>query len=986
MELGLHYAVILPIIGIIGVALSLASLASRDWRLHKAILERSIQILLVGWLIYMIPFITLDYRLAEVAENSSNGLSMAIRIATSWSGGGSSLYFMSTVTGLGVLYILRRGNTPNSFTASAAISLLVILLAALLNGAFDVTRGGGGMGLNPLLKSYWIIPHPLTTFGGYALLLVGALALLSGVRRGLVLFLLGWSLLSMGITLGAYWSYETFGWGGYWAWDPVEIAELVVWLAAVAALHSIGPLEGLRKTMLLMLASSVPLALYVTRSGLSPLHSFASANIGSIILLSLSIGYLGLALYTLVSSDGASRVIEGIRRAFRGRIVSQISIIIAGLLLIVISLFVYASLLAPSILTAISINAMVPTMSEGVRFYHPVLYPLFLVAIAFLPGYFLAKEIGGKGFLSMLVITGILAVTSYVAVDKAVIQPAPMAPRTTNIMIMVGLAVSSIVLGSIVISILYPLYTAFKRRRIPGSQYRLLSIKLIHLGVVLVFIGVLLSGTYAFNDTYFETYKIPLNGSVDVGGATIELVDYKFERGQGVIDLYTHVAGKRNTAFLAWQAINLLKMDVAPAIKDVKLALEEVSTNASAATLRELLVDRNTLKISQNTTITGVGDILINDIVTGTNETIAMNTSITITFIEPNMTIDMTPIVSDSGELEGAWLSVGVGGTRALLLSNMSEARIAGTHSYYTIIFRDPAELKLGNITIRVKEAALYPDLPGGNGSIGFGKPVEGGLEINVPYMLVVEGELEYRGQVYQLPGRYERGLYLYIVMERGDAVVLEETMKSTLSNMLSDTGLFMKMSSSIPGRIPLPREVLEGARLKLTLKISEGGETRIVEPVIRFEANGEALGIHGLVTDTIIIGRGLSDLYINVQPPHAQGFFNTYHELLVYYLSEARHGLKPEEYLSLVGVMAAGYNIGSVTGMSHVEAGFQVEQAMIDLYLLAEKYDPASSNIKSDGITIMVKVVPGVDLIWIGVAVMAVSGLFSAWFYSRRV
>src|SRR6185369_8698917 len=140
-----------------------------------------------------------------------------------------------------------------------------------------------GRGLNPLLQDPAMIAHPPILFLGYAgftmpfALMVGALCAgrqdnhwISTTRRWL---LASWLFLTVGILLGAQWAYVELGWGGYWAWDPVENASLLPWLTGTALLHSIMPQQ--HRGMLKMwnaglIAATFVLCIfgtYLTRSG-----------------------------------------------------------------------------------------------------------------------------------------------------------------------------------------------------------------------------------------------------------------------------------------------------------------------------------------------------------------------------------------------------------------------------------------------------------------------------------------------------------------------------------------------------------------------------------------------------------------------------------------------------------------------------------------------------------------------------------------------
>ncbi len=970
----MHYAIVLPLLSILGLLGALANTVVGDYRGHRELLRISLIMMVLGWVVYTIPFLVLDYRLGEVARGASDGLGIPLRLAVSWSGGGSSLYFFSAIAAAVALYLMGRG-AGAFFTVSVNLVLLISMVAAALNGAFDVVSVGGGAGLNPLLKSYWVIPHPLSTFGGYAILLVSSLAIYSGMKGRAVqaLFLSGWSLLTLGITFGGMWSYETFGWGGYWAWDPVEVAELAVWLAATAVLHSTGPLSGFRKPMLLLLASSVPLGLYVTRSGLSPLHSFAAANVGALALLSLSIGFLGLMLYLVGASREVHSVASMVVSSFRERSLPGVAVSVAGSMLIVASIFVYSSLLTPSILTAVGVGASIPTMAEGARFYHPVLYPLILAAVAVMPGFFLASRLSWRGFylyLAAVLLVG--AAASYMA-WAGISSPAPMAPASTRVMASLGLAVTSLSVALLLASL-----AGLSWRRVGPGRH--IALGIVHVGVGLTLAGILLSGTYAFNDYYFETYRVAVGEEVEIlPGTTLTIEDYWLEPGRGRIDLASHVAGKTSTSLLAWNALALLQEDLAPAIRDVKLAMEESRSNTSLRALKDLVL-QGTLTLDR-VEVSGRGRLALGDALTGVYDTMHEG-SISIVVWGPNITIDLVPRVGGSGSIEGAWLGVSIYGESAVVEAVASNATAVGVHSYYVVELEEPYNLSLGDGTVvSISSLALYPGVEEDQALV---EPAGRGLVLHKPHIVVASGLVYHGDTAFSAPGSYDRGVYMYIQVEKGEAAVLRDALGSSLAKYLADDEVLSRLSAPRPGDLPLPDSVLESVRLKLRLRVSLGDSERLLEPVIRFEANGEATGIHGLVTDTVIIRRGVDDIYISIQPPRVEGYFNTYHEPIIYYLSVAKKGLDPAEYLALVALMSAGYNMGGAGRLDSRAAALQVEQGIVDMYLLAERYRPEESSINTEGVIVQVKVVPGVNLLWAGAILMAMGGLLSALIHAK--
>jgi len=153
-----------------------------------------------------------------------------------------------------------------------------------------------GRGLNPLLRNPGMIFHPPLLFLGYAGFAIPAcLALavwLTGGERSFLpaahnVAVLSWIFLTAGIILGGWWSYMELGWGGYWAWDPVENASLVPWLVATAFLHTAvverrtGALVRTNVALAVVTFVACILGTYLVRSGaVESLHAFGSGGVG----------------------------------------------------------------------------------------------------------------------------------------------------------------------------------------------------------------------------------------------------------------------------------------------------------------------------------------------------------------------------------------------------------------------------------------------------------------------------------------------------------------------------------------------------------------------------------------------------------------------------------------------------------------------------------------------------------------------------------
>jgi cytochrome c-type biogenesis protein CcmF len=161
-----------------------------------------------------------------------------------------------------------------------------------------------GRGLNESLQNFWMVIHPPTLFVGYSSMMIPSAfalgALMSRqydrwVTRVMPWLAFSWMVLGTGLFLGAYWAYETLGWGGYWSWDPVENASIVPWFVGTALIHGLvaqrnkGNYKQANLFLALMAGTSVVLGSFIVRSGVlgeTSVHAFASpqGNVFAILL------------------------------------------------------------------------------------------------------------------------------------------------------------------------------------------------------------------------------------------------------------------------------------------------------------------------------------------------------------------------------------------------------------------------------------------------------------------------------------------------------------------------------------------------------------------------------------------------------------------------------------------------------------------------------------------------------------------------------
>jgi cytochrome c-type biogenesis protein CcmF len=265
-----------------------------------------------------------DFSLEYVASYSSTTLPTIYKITALWGGQQGSLLFwtllLSIFTAI-VAFQTRERNSeiaPYVLIVMAGVAIFFLAMLNFVTRPFDamVPVPAQGTDLNPLLQNYWMAIHPPSLYTGYVSTTVpfafASAALMTGrlddgwIRSTRRWALFAWFFLTLGNMFGARWAYEVLGWGGYWAWDPVENAAFMPWLVMTAYLHSVMVQE--RKDMLKVwnlaligLAFALTLfGTFITRSGvISSVHSFTQSGLGPYFLsflLVVVVAYTGLLL------------------------------------------------------------------------------------------------------------------------------------------------------------------------------------------------------------------------------------------------------------------------------------------------------------------------------------------------------------------------------------------------------------------------------------------------------------------------------------------------------------------------------------------------------------------------------------------------------------------------------------------------------------------------------------------------------------------
>lgn len=276
------------------------------------------------------------FELEYVASVTSRSMPLYLRITALWGGQSGSLLFWSwTLTLFTSAVTLRKWDRDHEFLPWVIIvSLITIVFFLVMIAFFEnpfmriwATSSGqlttalfqpagsypytlsDGQGLNPLLRHPGMIIHPPMLYLGFVSFVIpfafAVAALVTGrtddrwIRITRRWTLIAWLFLSLGLILGGRWAYDVLGWGGYWGWDPVEIAAFMPWLTGTAFLHSVmiqekrGMLKHWNMVLIILTYCLVIFGTFLTRSGvLSSVHAFAQSAIGPLFFAYIGITFI----------------------------------------------------------------------------------------------------------------------------------------------------------------------------------------------------------------------------------------------------------------------------------------------------------------------------------------------------------------------------------------------------------------------------------------------------------------------------------------------------------------------------------------------------------------------------------------------------------------------------------------------------------------------------------------------------------------------
>ncbi|MET7806179.1 heme lyase CcmF/NrfE family subunit [Micromonospora chersina] len=332
-----------------------------------------------------------DFSVRFVAENGGRDVPLYYTLTSLWSALDGSLLLWLLVLGGYAALLARRAYPPRLHAyAMVVVSVVMMFFFALSTFAANPFRAvnpvpADGPGPNPLLQQHPAMGvHPPLLYAGYlglvvpfAFALAAPLAGRDGarwVRLARPWTLIGWAALTGGIGMGAWWSYAVLGWGGYWAWDPVENASLLPWLTATAFLHTTLVRGRVAWHGALACASFllVLLGTFLTRSGaVASVHAFTDSPLGPMLL---GFVLLGVAVSAVLTGRRAPEP----ARAGRPRALSRATLVlIHGVLLVTIA----AVVLIGTILPLLTAPLTGTRSSVGPAYYQRTAVPLAVVVL-----------------------------------------------------------------------------------------------------------------------------------------------------------------------------------------------------------------------------------------------------------------------------------------------------------------------------------------------------------------------------------------------------------------------------------------------------------------------------------------------------------------------------------------------------------------------------------------------------------------------------
>jgi len=478
-------SVVVPTIGIHQHKITLAQLS-------KPLIWGQCFWVFVAFVLLMNAFLTDDFSVKYVAENSNTQLPTLFKFSAVWGAHeGSLLLWALTLSFWSVAVSVFSKRVPSEvvnqiLVVMGFVSVGFLLFLLFTSNPFELLpiTLNEGRELNPLLQDVGLAIHPPMLYMGYVGLAVPFAFVVSALIRGKLdstwlrwtrpWALIAWAFLTMGITLGSWWAYYELGWGGWWFWDPVENASFMPWLVATALVHSLSVSEkrgAFRHWTVLLAIGGFSLSLlgtFLVRSGvLTSVHAFATDPTRGLFILIFLVVVIGgsLALYSWRSAL--------IQQSNKFSLLSRETGLLINNIVLVSAMFcVLLGTLYPLLLDALNLGKI----SVGSPYFDAVFVPIMIpgvIALAVVP-FLRWKKDRASRLLSILRLDWLLIVLAVVIAAILI---------TDNVYILVAFALFAWVL-------VHSLLLFIKRLRTKAKvTLAFLGMLMAHLGIGVFVLG-----------------------------------------------------------------------------------------------------------------------------------------------------------------------------------------------------------------------------------------------------------------------------------------------------------------------------------------------------------------------------------------------------------------------------------------------------------------------------------------------------------------
>ena len=523
--LALLLALIQGTLPIIGAARGIPSWIA----LARPVVQGQFVFIVIAFFCLAYSFVTSDFSVINVAQNSNSKLPLEYRFAATWgSHEGSLLLWTFMLASWSVAVSVFSRHLPNDMVARVLgvmglVSVGFLLFMLFTSNPFErmLPAAMEGSDLNPLLQDPGMVFHPPMLYMGYVGFSVAfafaIAALLSGqldatwARWSRPWTTIAWMFLTIGIMMGSWWAYYELGWGGWWFWDPVENASFMPWLVGTALIHSLAVTEkrgGFKSWTVLLAICAFSLSLlgtFLVRSGvLTSVHAFATDPKRGIFILAF-----------LVIITGGSLLLFALRAPKIGlggkfEVVSRESMLLANnLLMMVAAGSILLGTLYPLIMDSLDLGKL----SVGPPYFEAVFVPLMTPAIFLIGLGPLARW--KQASLPELAVR--LRWAFGVSVVTALVVPFFMGEWKPFVSF--GLLMAFWVIASVVASLIHRLRGSGKEglfAKLAAQSRSYYGMHAAHLGIAVFIIGVALVGGYETE----KDVRMDIGDTVEVGGYT----------------------------------------------------------------------------------------------------------------------------------------------------------------------------------------------------------------------------------------------------------------------------------------------------------------------------------------------------------------------------------------------------------------------------------------------------------------------------------